>query len=147
MLARPLESGEAMQHSFEEIETDVLVVGGGLAALSAAWSARKAGGRVLVAVKRRLGKSGASANTAGGYTASLPELDPLDDAQIHYEDTISDGGWVNDRSLVRALVDEGPPRLRELFELGAQFRMRNGSFYRSPSGDHRRARARSPEHD
>ena len=43
------------------LATDVLVVGGGLAALRAAWSARQAGARVLVMVKRKLGQSGSSA--------------------------------------------------------------------------------------
>ena len=40
-----------------DIETDVLVVGGGLAGLRAAIAARQAGARVLVAVKGKLGRS------------------------------------------------------------------------------------------
>ena len=55
-----------------ELATDVLVVGGGLAALRAAWSARQAGARVLVVVKRKLGQSGSSANTSGGFAAASP---------------------------------------------------------------------------
>ena len=55
-------------------ETDVLVVGGGLAALRAALSAREAGARVLVAVKRKLGQSGSSANTSGGFAAACADL-------------------------------------------------------------------------
>ena len=47
-------------HFFRTVETDVLVVGGGLAALRAAISARQAGARVLVAVKRLFGRSGSS---------------------------------------------------------------------------------------
>ena len=38
---------------FSVYETDVLVIGGGLAALRAALSAREAGARVLVVVKRK----------------------------------------------------------------------------------------------
>src|ERR1700719_2715721 len=129
---------------FKEIETDVLVVGGGLAALRAALTARSAGARVLIAVKRRLGKSGSSANTSGGYAAAWSELDALDDPELHYEDTIIGGGWVNDRALVRALVDEAPARLRELWEIGAEFRRREGRYHLSPSGDHRRPRVLVP---
>ena len=83
-----------------ELVTDVLVVGGGLAALRAAWSARQAGARVLVAVKRKLGQSGSSANTSGGFAAAAPDLDPADDALQHYEDTIVGGGFVNELSLI-----------------------------------------------
>ena len=127
-------------------ETDVLVIGGGLAALRAALSAREEGARVLVVVKRKLGRSGSSAITSGGYAAAWSELDPLDDAELHYQDTIIGGGWVNERPLVRALVEEAPARLQELWEIGAQFRKSNGQYYLSPSGDHRRPRVLVPEH-
>jgi fumarate reductase (CoM/CoB) subunit A len=49
-----------------DIETDVLVVGGGLAGLRAAIAARRAGARVLVVVKGKLGRSGCSAMTTAG---------------------------------------------------------------------------------
>jgi fumarate reductase (CoM/CoB) subunit A len=132
--------------TLDRIETDVLVVGGGLAALRAALSARTAGADVVVAVKRRLGQSGSSANTTGGYAAASAEYDPDDDAWQHYADTIAGGGWVNERPLVRALADEAPARLRELMALGAQFRMHDGRFLLSPSGDHRHPRVLAPVH-
>jgi len=129
-----------------ELATDVLVVGGGLAALRAAWSARQAGARVLVVVKRKLGQSGSSANTSGGFAAAWTDLDPADDPRQHYADTIIGGGLVNERVLARALAEEAPARLRELIEVGAQFQRRNGAYYLSPSGDHRRPRVLVPEH-
>jgi fumarate reductase (CoM/CoB) subunit A len=129
-----------------ELATDVLVVGGGLAALRAAWSARQAGARVLVVVKRKLGQSGSSANTSGGFAAAWTDLDPADDPRQHYADTILGGGLVNERALARALAEEAPARLRELIEVGAQFQRRNGAYYLSPSGDHRRPRVLVPEH-
>ncbi|PYM58499.1 MAG: hypothetical protein DMD79_19045, partial [Candidatus Rokuibacteriota bacterium] len=128
-----------------EVETDVLVVGGGLAALRAAWSARQAGARVLVAVKRKLGQSGSSANTSGGFAAASPDLNPLDDPRQHYDDTIIGGGFINERRLARALVEEAPARLREVMEAGARFQQRNGTYYLSPSGDHRQPRVLVPE--
>ena len=127
-------------------EADVLVVGGGLAALRAALTARRAGADVIVAVKRRLGQSGSSANTTGGYAAASAEYDPDDDAWQHYADTIAGGGWVNERRLARALADEAPARLRELMALGAQFRMHDGHYLLSPSGDHRHPRVLAPIH-
>ena len=132
--------------AFPVHDTDVLIVGGGLAALRVALSARQAGADVIVAVKRRLGQSGSSANTSGGYAAASPELDPEDSAWQHYADTIAGGGWVNERGLVRAVTDEAPARLRELWEIGAQFQRRNGQYYLSPSGDHRHPRVLVPVH-
>jgi fumarate reductase (CoM/CoB) subunit A len=136
---------DSASHSFKTLQTDVLVIGGGLAALRAAISARQAGARVLVAVKRLLGRSGSSALTTGGYAAASPELNAHDDAQLHYMDTVVGGGYVNDRALVRALVDDAPARVAELWEFGASFRKRNGYYHLSPSGDHSEARVLVPE--
>jgi succinate dehydrogenase/fumarate reductase flavoprotein subunit len=127
-------------------ETDVLVIGGGLAALRAALTARRCGANVLVAVKRRLGQSGSSANTSGGYAAAATDLNPDDDPQQHFADTVVGGGWVNDRRMARALAEEAPARLRELWEIGAQFQRHDGRYYMSPSGDHRHARVLVPVH-
>jgi fumarate reductase (CoM/CoB) subunit A len=129
-----------------EVETEVLVVGGGLAALRAAWTARQRGARVLVAVKRKLGQSGSSANTSGGFAAASPELNAADDAGQHYADTVIGGGLVNERALARALAEEAPARLRELVGVGARFQRRDGRYHLSPSGDHRQARVLVPEH-
>lgn len=132
-------------HLFRTIETDVLIVGGGLAALRAAISARRAGVRTLVAVKRLMGRSGSSALTTGGYAAATKKLNDHDSAQLHYMDTMVGGGYVNERSLVRALVEDAPERLSDLWEIGAKFRKRNGHFHLSPSGDHSEARVLIPE--
>ena len=69
-----------------------------------------------------------------------------DSAELHYIDTIAGGGYVNERKLVRALVDDAPARLRELWDYGVQFRKRNGQYHLSPSGDHSQARVFVPEH-
>ncbi len=129
----------------KSIETDVLVIGGGLAGLRAALSARQAGAKVTIAVKRQVGRSGSSANTTGGYAAVMSELNQSDDPKLHKIDTIVGGGYVNDRKLVQLLVEEGPVRLRELLALGARFRKSQGQFYLSPSGDHSISRVLNPE--
>jgi fumarate reductase (CoM/CoB) subunit A len=130
--------------AFTVVDTDVLVVGGGLAALRAALAARSTGARVLIAVKRKLGRSGSSANTTGGYAVAMAEFNADDGPQTHYEDTIFGGAFVNDRKLVRALVEEAPQRLQELWKLGAKFRRHEGRYLTSPSGDHRWARIAVP---
>lgn len=127
-------------------ETDVLVIGGGLAGLRAALSARHAGAKVLIIGKRQIGRSGASVNTTGGYAAVMSGLNAADDERLHVIDTIVGGGFVNDRRLVRALAHDAPARLRDLLGLGAKFRGENGSYHLSPSGDHSESRVLIPEH-
>jgi fumarate reductase (CoM/CoB) subunit A len=133
-------------HSFESIETDVLVVGGGLAALRAAIGARRAGARVLMLGKRLVGRSGSSTMTTGGYAAALPEMNGADGPRLHYIDTVAGGGYVNDRKLARALTEDAPARLQELWDFGAPFRRREGRYHLSPSGDHSQPRVFVPEH-
>ena len=131
--------------NFQTIDTDVLIIGGGLAALRAALAARNAGVRVLMLGKRLIGRSGSSTMTTGGYAAAMPDFNTGDSADLHYIDTVIGGGCVNERSLIRAFVDEAPARLRELWDYGVQFRKRNGHYHLSPSGDHTQARVFVPE--
>ena len=112
--------------SYRTLDTEVLIVGGGLAALRAALAARSAGARVLMLAKRLIGRSGSSTMTTGGYAAAVQNLNSRDSAELHYIDTIAGGGYVNERKLVRALVDDAPARLRELWAYDVQFRARNG---------------------
>src|SRR5262245_57414131 len=135
----------ALPSQSRTIETDVLVIGGGLAALRAAVSARKAGARVLIVVKRLLGRSGSSSLTTGGYAAAAPDLNARDDADLHYTDTVTGGGFVNDRTLLRALVDDAPRRVAELWDMGARFRTADGHYHLSPSGDHSETRVLVPQ--
>ena len=118
-----------------EIETDVLVVGGGLAALRAAYDALLSGARVMLAVKGKAGRSGSSAMTSAGYSTALSESDSSD---TYFEDTMKGGHGINDPKLVRILAEEGPQRLAELVALGAPLGVtETGAWRIIPSGDHR----------
>ncbi len=125
---------------------DVLVVGGGLAAVQAAVSAAEAGVTVAVLSKRRVGKSGSSAMTSGGYAAVLPDNRWLDTTGLHIEDTLRGGGDIADPELVRILCDEGPERVRELAAVGGAFRVASGEFVLSASGDHSKVRSLGAVH-
>jgi fumarate reductase (CoM/CoB) subunit A len=127
------------------LEADVLVIGGGLAGLRAALSARQAGSKVLIVGKRQIGRSGSSVNTTGGYAAVMSDQNADDDERLHVIDTIAGGGFVNEPRLVRALAHEAPARLRELLALGAEFRGGNGHYHLSPSGDHTQLRVMIPK--
>ena len=57
---------------FKQIETDVLVIGGGIAGAFAAYSARESGVRVLLVDRSYFGRSGCSALASGVYPAYMP---------------------------------------------------------------------------
>jgi fumarate reductase (CoM/CoB) subunit A len=117
----------------EILETDVLVVGGGLAALRAAYDAAGAGARVALAVKGRAGRSGSSAMTSAGYSAWIR---PDDSAERHYQDTIAGGRGLSDPRLVAVMAREAPARRAELVELGGRLAQLEGEPAIHASGDH-----------
>ena len=97
--------------------TDVLVLGSGVAGLTAARTAAEAGLSVTVLTKGELAAS-ATRYAQGGVAAALS---PSDSPELHFSDTLSAGGGLCDTEAVRVLVGEGPSRLRELMALGASF--------------------------
>lgn len=110
----------------EQAQLDVLVIGGGLAAIRAAVAACEAGARTGMVLKGVLGKSGSSAIAGGGLAAVLGGTDaPDDNLDKHYHDTLVSGDFVNDPDLVRQLVSNAPRATRELEAMGAQFVRKN----------------------
>ena len=96
---------------------DVVVVGSGIAGLTAALALRNHVPRVLLVTKGVLA-SGATVWAQGGIAAAL---DPSDSPQAHLADTLTAGAGLCDVEAVRTLVTEGPDRVRELAGLGAAF--------------------------
>jgi L-aspartate oxidase len=97
--------------------TDVLVLGSGVAGLTAARTAAEAGLSVTLLTKGELAAS-ATRYAQGGVAAALS---PGDSPELHFSDTLSAGGGLCDPEAVRVLVGEGPARLRQLMALGASF--------------------------
>jgi L-aspartate oxidase len=119
------------------ITTDVVVVGSGIAGLSAALHARAAGHRVVVVTKVNVG-AGSTRWAQGGIAAVL---DPADSAAEHLRDTLAAGVGLCDPAAVRVLVTEGPDRVRELMALGAAFdRLPDGALALTREGGHHRNR-------
>ncbi len=114
---------------------DVIVVGSGIAGLTAALAARRAG-RVLL-VTKSLVNHGATAWAQGGIAAALS---PLDSPREHLEDTLVAGAGLCDPVAVEVLVTEGPGRVRELIALGAQFDMQDGELAMTREGGHLKSR-------
>jgi L-aspartate oxidase len=96
---------------------DLLVLGSGIAGLTTALHAARTGMSVLVVTKGELSHS-ATRYAQGGVAAALAAPDSPD---LHLADTLVAGAGLCDTDAVRALVDEGPTRVRELAAIGAVF--------------------------
>jgi len=106
--------------SFETRSAEVIVVGSGVAGLSAALELARVdpGHRVLLLTRERFGDHGASPLAQGGVAAAL---DPSDSPSLHARDTVLAANGLARPELVEILTEEGPGRIRELMELGARF--------------------------
>ena len=96
---------------------DVVVVGSGIAGLTAALRLRDRVGKVLVVTKDVLA-AGSTQWAQGGIAAALG---PGDTPAQHEQDTLVAGAGACDRDAVRVLVTEGPDAVRELIALGTNF--------------------------
>ncbi|MFC4495245.1 L-aspartate oxidase [Streptomyces ovatisporus] len=99
------------------IDADVVVVGSGVAGLTAALRCAAAGMDTVVVTKARL-DDGSTRWAQGGIAAALGEGDSP--AQ-HLDDTLVAGAGLCDEEAVRLLVTEGPAAVRRLITTGAQF--------------------------
>ena len=114
----------------------VIVVGAGLAGLTAALAA--APRKVLVLTDAALNHGCSSAWAQGGMAAALTEGDTPD---LHAADTVLAGAGLVDQAMARLLAEEGPAAVRALADLGAPFdRTAQGGFAQSLEAAHSRAR-------
>jgi L-aspartate oxidase len=132
------------------VETDVVVVGSGIAGLTTALRiagsalptaadrvAASSGLRVMVVTKDVLA-AGSTRWAQGGIAAALG---PDDSPAEHLQDTLVAGVGLCDRDAVAVLVDEGPQAVRELIALGARFdRSASGELSLTREGGHHRDR-------
>ena len=118
---------------------DLLVLGSGVAGLSAAVRAADLGMRSGVLTKAGLDMA-TTRWAQGGVAAVLGGADP-DSTDLHLADTLAAGDGLCDADAVRVLVDEGPDRVHELISLGARFDVdEQGELARAREGGHSVAR-------
>jgi L-aspartate oxidase len=116
-------------------ETDVLVLGSGIAGL---FFALKVAPHARVAIMTKKDRPESNTNYAqGGIAAALaPDDSPL----LHAHDTYAAGAGLCHSDAVRVLVEEGPGRVRELMELGADFTHVGEEISLGREGGHSRRR-------
>ncbi len=118
-------------------QVDVLIIGGGGAGAMAALSAKAAGASVLMATKLRLGDSNTVMAEGGMQVAVSPEDSPV----RHFLDSLRGGHMVNDKTLLKTLVEEGPSVAKWLIDNGVMFdREDDGNLSLRPGGGSSKAR-------
>ncbi len=100
----------------QKITTDFLVIGSGVAGLRSAIELADHGS-VLV-VTKDIPTESSTEYAQGGVAVALSDEDEVG---IHFEDTIKAGAGLCKEEAVHVLVEEGPERISELIEWGAEF--------------------------
>ena len=119
------------------VTADVVVIGSGIAGLTAALRLRGTVDKVLVVTKDVL-DAGSTQWAQGGIAAALG---PGDTPAQHERDTLVAGAGACDAEAVRVLVTEGPEAVRELIALGANFDLHpDGELSLTREGGHHRDR-------
>ena len=111
------------------IDTDVIVVGAGIAGLFTALRASEQEKVVLITKKSLLDSNTRYAQ--GGIAAVIAETDT---PQLHLEDTMAAGAGLCEAEAVQALVHEGPKGVQDLIKLGTKFDVENGEFALTKEG-------------
>ena len=114
------------------METDILVIGGGIAGL--AYALRCApGARVTVLAKREKAES----NTLYAQGGIAAVLSPSDSFESHARDTLAAGDGLCNRAVVEAIVRGAPRAIEWLESLGVRFsRDASGAFDLGREGGH-----------
>ncbi len=121
---------------YETHQHDVLIIGAGGAGLRAAVAAAEAGVSVGLVCKSLLGKAH-TVMAEGGIAAALGNLDPQDNWEVHFADTMRGGQMINDYRMVELFAKEAPDRVYEMERWGGLFdRTPDGRIMQRPFGAH-----------
>lgn len=110
----------------QKIETDILIIGSGGSGLRAAIEATTKGVKVLVVAKEYLKDAHTGWAMGGLNVAMKAPATP----QMHFEDTINGGWYINNYKLARIFSEEMPERIYDLENYGVKFdRLPDGSYF------------------
>lgn len=115
----------------EEIKTDVLVIGSGLAGIIAGLEASKEGLDVIITGKFAIGM-GTNSSLAGGFFAAETSSFSKED---HFNETLTYGKGLNNQKLVKIMTEQGRTGIEKLLEYNVPlFELRRGYEVRAEEG-------------
>src|SRR2546430_4672776 len=120
----------------ERHQYDVVVIGAGGAGLRAAIEARLAGKKTAILSKSLFGKAH-TVMAEGGAAAAMGNVNPNDNWQVHFRDTMRGGKFLNNWRMAELHAKEAPDRVWELETYGALFdRTKDGKISQRNFGGH-----------
>ena len=114
-----------------KLNTEVLVIGSGIAGLFTALKVSEYADVIVVTKKH---KSDSNTNYAQGGIASV--FAPGDSFEKHIADTLVAGAGLCNPKTVEILVKEGPSRIMDLINIGTKFTKKNGKLDLAKEGGH-----------
>src|ERR1700712_4534736 len=102
------------------MQTDFLVIGSGIAGLTYALKTARACPDKKVMVLTKTVSDETNTKYAQGGIAGVWDMD-TDSYEKHIEDTMVAGDFLSDKHVVEIVVREGPERIKEIIEWGAEF--------------------------
>ncbi len=117
-------------------KTDFLIIGSGIAGLTYAIKTAKANPTKNVLIITKAEKFECNTKYAQGGIAIVVD-EKNDSFEKHIADTLLAGDQLNDKEVVRTVVEEGPERLKELIKWGTRFdKSSNGQYDLGKEGGH-----------
>jgi succinate dehydrogenase / fumarate reductase flavoprotein subunit len=115
---------------------DVVVIGAGGSGLRAAIEARQRGKKTAIISKSLFGKAH-TVMAEGGAAAAMGNVNPRDNWQVHFRDTMRGGKLINNWRMAELHAKEAPDRIWELEAWGALFdRTKDGKISQRNFGGH-----------
>jgi len=122
---------DADLHALPEVQTEVIVIGSGIAGLFTAIKASETR-KVLMITKKSVLDSN-TRHAQGGIAAVISDDDS---PEYHFADTLMAGAGLCSREAVDVLVHEGPSGVQDLIRLGTEFDVENGELALTKEGAH-----------
>ena len=120
----------------ERFSYDVVVIGAGGSGLRAAIEARARGLKTAIISKSLFGKAH-TVMAEGGAAAAMGNVNPKDNWQVHFRDTMRGGKFLNNPRMAELHAKEAPDRVWELEAWGALFdRTPDGKISQRNFGGH-----------
>ena len=120
----------------ERLSYDVVVIGAGGSGLRAAIEARQRGKQTAIISKSLFGKAH-TVMAEGGIAAAMGNVNPSDNWQVHFRDTMRGGKLLNNWRMAELHAKEAPDRVWELEAWGALFdRTQDGKISQRNFGGH-----------